>query len=58
MNGKDIKNKLKEVYEVEMNVIYSLLFNCRQLLATHLKIEYSLGRLAYENDNVIICVDE
>lgn len=61
MNAKDIKNKLTEVYELEnvdRNVIYSLLFNCRQLFATHLKNVYSLDQLAYENDNAIICVDE
>ena len=55
------KQKLLEYFGVEnvdMHVIYSLLFNCRQLVATHLKNVYSLDRLADEDEGVIVCVDE
>lgn len=37
-----------------MHVIYSLLFNCRQLVATHLKNVYLLDRLTNEDNDVII----
>ncbi len=56
-----IKKKLLEEYGVEkvdIHVIYSLLFNCGQLVATHLINVYSLDRLAKEDDDMIICVDK
>ena len=61
INAKDIKQKLLEdfgVENVDMHVIYSLLFNCRQIVATHLKNVYSIDRLADEDDGVIVCADE
>ena len=61
LNAKDIKKKLLEDYGVEnvdMHVIYSLLFNCRQIVATHIKNVYSIDRLADEDEDAIVCVDE
>ena len=61
LNAKNIEKKSLEDYGVEnvdMHVIYSLLFSCRQLIATHLKNVYSLDRLSNEDDDEIICVDE
>ena len=58
LNAKDIKQKLLEeirVENVDMHIIYSLLFNCRRLAPTHIKNVYSIDRLA--DDDYGQCCD-
>ena len=53
-NVQKIKNKLEEIYKInscDSRVIYNFIFNIRKIIASHIRNEYTLERLANNNNN-------
>ena len=44
--------------KVDTRFIYNFLFNCRRIIASHLRNVYALERLVNTNVNQIVCGDE